>query len=186
MVSTDDEEIAEIAKQFGAKIPFMRSEKNADDFATTHNVIKEVIECYQKINCSFKYGCCIYPAAPFVTSLLLNEAFKKFVDNNFDSLFPVVQYSSPIWRSLKIENNKVAMWWPENKNKRSQDLPPAYHDAGQFYWLNIERIISEKSLFSKNTGALIVDELNAQDIDTVQDWELAEIKYKLFLKEISN
>lgn len=178
MVSTDDEEIAEVAKKYGAYIPFMRSKKNADDFATTHDVIKEVIETYEQRGHAFSYGCCIYPTAPFITSSLLHEAFKKLVDNNFDCLFPIVKYSYPIWRSLKIEDNKVSMWWPENVNKRSQDLPASYHDAGQFYWFNIEPIMNKGSLLDDNTGAIVVDELQVQDIDTLSDWEVAEIKYK--------
>jgi len=185
MVSTDDKEIALIAKQYGASVPFMRSKKNADDFATTFDVIKEVIESYKKIDWSFKYGCCIYPTAPFVTTTLLHQAFKKLVDNNFDTAFPVAQSSYPICRSLKIEDNKVSLWWPENLNKRSQDLPFSYHDAGQFYWFNVENIMQKGMLLTDNTGAIIIDELQAQDIDTLDDWKIAEFKYK-YLQGLTN
>jgi pseudaminic acid cytidylyltransferase len=177
MVSTDDEEIAIVAQGYGAKVPFFRSEKNSDDFATTIDVIKEVIESYKKRGDTFKYGCCIYPTAPFISNSLVNEAFRKLFNNKFDSLFPVLKYSYPIWRSLKMENEKISMWWPENLNKRSQDLPASYHDAGQFYWFNVERTIQSGSLLSNNTGAIIVDELHVHDIDTQQDWETAEFKY---------
>lgn len=182
MVSTDDEEIAEVAKQYGATIPFVRSKKNADDFATTMDVIKEVIESYKQLDRSFDYGCCIYPTAPFTTISLLQQAFDKLVKNNFDGVFPVVKYSYPIWRSLKMEEDKVSMWWPENVNKRSQDLPDAYHDAGQFYWFNAERVMQSHSLLNKNSGAILINELMVQDIDNVGDWQIAEFKYKYLHK----
>ncbi len=177
MVSTDDEEIAEVAKQYGASVPFMRSEKNADDHATTLDVIKEVIASYQGIVHPFQYGCCIYPTAPFVTSSLLLQAYQLLIHNNFDSILPVVQYAYPIWRSLKMEDNKISMWFPENVNKRSQDLPLSYHDSGQFCWFNIEHVMQQDSLFTINTGAITVDELTVHDIDTMKDWEVAEMKY---------
>ena len=182
MVSTDDENIAEIAKQYGATIPFMRSSKNADDYATTMDVLKEILNEYEHLNKKFIYGCCIYPTAPFVTNLLLQDAYKKLTGHNYNSVFPVVRYSYPIWRSLKINDDKVSMYWPENINKRSQDLPLAYHDAGQFYWFNIDRIVNADSLFTENSGAVLFDELYVQDIDTIQDWRLAELKYQLLQK----
>ena len=178
MVSTDDKIIADIAIQYGAKVPFMRSVKNADDYATTLDILKEVLNSYTKSNRNFMYGCCIYSTAPFITNSVLQATYKKLTEHNFDSVFPIVQYSSPIWRSLKIENNKVAMWWPENVNKRSQDLPAAYHDAGQFYWFNINKILEGNTLYTENSGAVIIDELHVQDIDTIQDWQMAELKYK--------
>jgi len=184
MVSTDDNEIAEVSKRYGASIPFMRSKKNADDFATTHDVIKEVVESYQMIGYNFEYGCCIYPTAPFVTAELLEQVFENLTNNNFDSVFPVVQYSYPIWRSLKIEDNRASMWWPKYLNTRSQDLPPSYHDAGQFYWFNIEKILKGDSLFTGNSGAVICNELQVQDIDSLEDWKLAEYKFR-YLQENS-
>lgn len=178
MVSTDDETIAAIAKQYGASVPFMRSAKNADDYATTIDVLKEVLQEYKTVNKEFGFGCCIYATAPFVSSKVLADAYKRFTENNYTSFFPVVQYSYPIWRSLKVENNKPEMWWPENMNKRSQDLPPAYHDAGQFYWFKANEIDNLPSLFTDNSGVVVVDEMQVQDIDNLQDWQLAEIKYK--------
>lgn len=179
MVSTEDEEIAEVAKQYGAKVPFLRSKKNADDYATTMDVIKEVIESYKKINRSFENGCCIYSTAPFITVSLLNEAFNKLVKNNFDSVLPIVKYSYPIWRSLKMKDDRILMWWPENVHKRSQDLPAAYHDAGQFYWFNVERAMQHETLLSNNASAIIIDEMQVHDIDSVSDWEIAEMKFRL-------
>ncbi len=179
MVSTDDEEIAEVSKKYGAKVPFIRSTKNADDFATTMDVLKEVLHEYANLNKKFTSGCCIYPTAPFINDSLLKDAYKKLEEYNYDSVFPVVQYSYPIWRSLKMSDDKVSMYWPENANKRSQDLSLAYHDAGQFYWFKIDRIANMDSLFTENSGTVIIDGLHVQDIDTTQDWQLAELKYKL-------
>jgi N-acylneuraminate cytidylyltransferase len=178
MVSTDDDEIAETAIKYGATVPFIRSKKNSDDFATTHDVIMEVITAYQNRENAFTYGCCIYPTAPLITAALLIKTYELLRDNSFDSVFPVVPYSYPIWRSLKLENDKLSMWWPENKNKRSQDLPASYHDAGQFYWFNINSIANTGSLLTHNTGAALLNEMQVQDIDTPQDWEIAEFKYR--------
>jgi len=179
MVSTDDESIAVVALQYGATVPFMRTGKNADDYATTFDVLNEVLQQYKTLNKIFECGCCIYPTAPFVTASFLQTAFNTMKEQDFDSVFPVVKYSYPIWRSLKIENNRALMQWPENIHKRSQDLTASYHDAGQFYWFNTERILQSGALFTDNSGAVIIDELQVQDIDSEQDWQLAEMKYRL-------
>jgi len=157
----------------------MRTEKNADDYATTFDVLNEVLQRNKTLNKTFEYGCCIYPTAPFVTGSFLHTAFNTMKEQDFDSVFPVVKYSYPIWRSLKIENNRALMQWPENIHKRSQDLTASYHDAGQFYWFNTERILQSGALFTDNSGAVIIDELQVQDIDSEQDWQLAEMKYRL-------
>ncbi|OBQ54931.1 pseudaminic acid cytidylyltransferase [Tamlana sp. s12] len=186
MVSTDDEDIAEIAIEHGATVPFLRSHENANDYAVLADVVEEVIANYAKKKQTFDTVCCILPTAPFVTSIKIAEAYKTLTDNNFDSVFPVLEFSFPIQRSLKIENNKVAMVWSENLNARSQDLEPRYHDSGQFYWLNVSAFLKDKKLFTPNSGALIISELHAQDIDTETDWKLAEIKYKLMLNDQEN
>lgn len=183
MVSTDDKEIAEIAKRYGATVPFMRSNKNADDFATTYQVIEEVLEQYGHRGKEFKHVCCIYPCAPFVSDLILKDAFIKTA--KFDTVFPVVEYGFPIQRALKKnELGEISFFQPEFELSRSQDLLPSYHDAGQFYWLNIVKLKSNKTIVSNNTGAVVVSEMEVQDIDTETDWKLAELKYKL-LHDIS-
>lgn len=180
MVSTDDEEIAKIAEKEGAVVPFFRSKENADDFSGTADVIAEVLSRYRENGKTFAMGCCIYPTAPFVNPQLLQQGYEKLVDGKFDVVFPMVKYSYPIQRSIhKVENGKVAMLWPENYHKRSQDLEPVYHDAGQFYWFRSNYIIEYKKLFGDNVAGLEVEEKNVQDIDTLSDWELAEIKYQL-------
>ncbi|WP_233267611.1 pseudaminic acid cytidylyltransferase [Algibacter sp. L1A34] len=166
MVSTDDEEIAKIAREYGAKVPFLRSKDNANDFAVLADVVQEVVGNYKKKNNNFDNICCILPTAPFVTSSKITEAFKKLVEGNFNCVFPVLEFSFPIQRSLKIENNKVSMVWNEHLNTRSQDLEPRYHDSGQFYWTNTKAFLNEQKILTTNSGAIIISELQAQDIDT--------------------
>jgi len=182
MVSTDNEEIATISKQYGAEVPFLRSQENSDDFATTADVLLEVFNDYSKFGIQFDIACCIYPTAPLLTIKNLINAHRKFTENNFDTLFPIVQYSYPIQRSLKIVGDKVGMVWPKYLKERSQDLELRYHDAGQFYWLIVRRFIEHKKLFTKNSGVLELSDLFVQDIDNKSDWKLAELKYKLIFK----
>ncbi len=176
MVSTDDAEIAEVAKKYGAKIPFLRSPKNANDFATTLDVINEVLAQYKLAGKSFEHVCCIYPTAPLISRSALASGYAKLVKDDLSSVIPVVSFSFPILRSLKIENGKVAMNWPEHAQTRSQDLPPAYHDAGQWYWFNPQKI--GQGLITENTGAIVLPETHVQDIDNETDWQMAELKYE--------
>jgi N-acylneuraminate cytidylyltransferase len=177
MVSTDDDEIAAIAKTYGAKTPFLRSAKNSDDYSTTTDVLKEVIEEYKKLGINYDKLCCIYPTAPFVTAAKLQNAMKLLAETNADCVLPIVKYSYPIQRSLKIENGKAVMNWPENYFARSQDLTPVYHDCGQYYCMNTESMLTQMKLFALNTIPIITPEEEVQDIDNEDDWKLAEIKY---------
>lgn len=179
MVSTDDAEIAEISRKLGAKIPFMRSDATSNDFATTPDVIEEVLVEYRKKGCEFKYACCIYPTAPFISPERLEKGFDLLKGKGADSVIPVVRFSYPIQRALKIENEKLLMIWPENLNKRSQDLMPAFHDVGQFYWLKVGTFLKEKVLFGRYSVPVEVPELEVQDIDSEEDWKIAEMKYKI-------
>lgn len=182
MVSTDDLEIADISKKLGAKVPFMRSAATSNDFATTADVIDEVLREYGKRDIQWKYCCCIYPTAPFITAKRLVEGYRLLNASNADAVLPVVLFSYPIQRALKIENDRLFMIWPENLDKRSQDLMPAYHDAGQFYWLKVESFLKQTKLFNDNTRPLEVSESEVQDIDNEEDWKIAEMKYKLLKK----
>ena len=179
MVSTDDLEIAEIAKNFGAKVPFMRSVKNSDDFATTFDVIEEVIQVYKSQGKEFENICCIYSCAPFVNSEILLKAYNQLIRNKFDTVFPIIAYSFPIQRALRIDHSKVSMILEENLNVRSQDLEDSFHDAGQFYWCNSKKLLQNKKILTKNTGGVEISELEAQDIDNEIDWKLAELKFQL-------
>ena len=181
MVSTDDEEIAKIALEYGAKVPFFRSKKNADDYATTADVIKEVLEYYKKAGKNYDKACCIYPTAPLLTEFHLTEAFKLLNENQFNTVFSILPYGYPVDRSLVLNdsNGLVVMKYPEHLHSRSQDLERRYHDAGQFYWFSIEHFENSNLLFTKNSGALVLSEMEAQDIDNDVDWKLAELKYRI-------
>lgn len=183
MVSTDDQEIAEMAKSYGAKVPFMRSTENSMDMAMTIPVLEEVVYEYEKIGEKFDYVCCIYPTAPFVTAEKLIKAKEIILKNDVEAVVPVMKFSYPIQRALKIENGIVKMFWPENYNMRSQDLEAAYHDCGQFYFMKKESMIEQKRLFPNLTFPLEVPESEAQDIDNEEDWRIAEIKFKI-LKDL--
>jgi pseudaminic acid cytidylyltransferase len=176
MVSTDDEEIAKIATEYGAKIPFMRSKMNSDDHATTMDVIQEVLTDYkEKQNREFQFACCIYATAPLIQIGHLYTGFSLMVRQGFSSVFPVVLFSYPIWRGLYVrQDGTIKMLYPEYRDSRSQDLKEVYHDAGQWYWLDINRVTN--TLFTDNSGSVILQEEETQDIDTPSDWLLAEMK----------
>ena len=161
----------------------MRSAANSNDFAGTAEVICEVIQSYRYLGKNFARGCCIYPTAPFISPELLKEGYELLDSQKFEVVFPVIQYSYPIQRSLRLSPTlKAEMLWPENYPKRSQDLEPVFHDVGQFYWFNSDSMMRDKKLFADNAGAIKINELLAQDIDNEDDWKLAEIKFTL-LKE---
>ncbi|WP_264535079.1 pseudaminic acid cytidylyltransferase [Flavobacterium sp. N1736] len=183
MVSTDDEEIATLALSLGAKVPFMRSNENSNDFATTAEVITEVLEMYKKAGQHFDYACCIYPTAPFVTDFKLQHAYKMLIEKNAETVVPVVSFGFPILRSLKMENGLIKMNWPEYISTRSQDLAPAYHDCGQFYFIQTDLFLKNKKLFSDNSVGYEMPESEVQDIDTEEDWKVAEIKYSFLLEK---
>jgi pseudaminic acid cytidylyltransferase len=179
MVSTDDPEIAEIAQQLGASVPFLRSSETSNDLATLAEVIQEVLATYNGLNKKFDTVCCVLPTAPFVSSEMLRLAYTKLQDENLEVVFPVVAFSFPIQRALKIKDQLVSMLSPKYMNSRSQDLEERYHDAGQFYILNTNAFQKEQKIYLQLAGAIIASPLKVQDIDTETDWKLAEMKYKL-------
>jgi len=182
MVSTDDDRIAETAVKYGAVVPFRRSTKNSDDFATTSDVLLEVLDQYTGIGKSFIRACCIYATAPFVTAKKIQESYKVLVEKRFDSVFAVLKFNYPIQRALQFDNEQISMVEPAFLNSRSQDLPVRYHDSGQFYWFNTAAFKLKKKIFTDNSGAIILPDLEAQDIDDLNDWQLAEQKYQLLYK----
>ncbi len=178
MVSTDDEEIAMIAREHGAQVPFMRDAETANDYASTADVILEVLDMYEKRGRVFDTICCVYSTAPFVTPARLSEAYLKLT-GGIDSVFTCVAYSYPVQRGLHIVDGKIRMLYPEYASSRSQDLEKIYHDAGQFYIARTTSFIAEKTFWGKNTVGLVLPELEVQDLDTLADWKLAEMKYEL-------
>jgi len=180
MVSTDDIEIAKIAIQYGAKVPFLRKPVTANDHATTFDVIKEVILEYAKHNKDFGFICCIYACAPLVTKIKLVQAYELLLKEQFDTVLPVMRFGFPIQRSLKRDTHgKVDFFYPENALTRSQDLMTSFHDAGQFYWMNTKKCMMLQEILTDNTGSVEISELEGQDIDNEVDWKLAELKYEL-------
>lgn len=186
MVSTDDREISEIAVQCGAMVPFFRSEKTGNDYATTADVLKEVFDNYHKIGKDFEYACCIYPTAPFITASKLKTAMKALAEKKADTVMPVVAYSFPPQRAVIIDNGLLKPQYPEYQKCRSQDLEPIYHDCGQFYCISVQAFQKSGLLIGERTIPIVVDEAQVQDIDTLTDWRIAEMKYKLLLEEKGN
>lgn len=180
MVSTDDDEIASIAKQYGAKVPFMRSKENADDYATLADVLIEVVEEYVKIDIQIENICCVLPTAPLLDKQNLIDGYNQFYIGNKDSLISIVEFSFPVLRSfVKAKDNSINFSRPEFEKSRSQDLEKHFHDAGQFYWIKSNELLKGKSLMTYNTGYIELSSLEVQDIDTCEDWQITEMKYKI-------
>ena len=175
MVSTDNVEFAEVAKQFGAAVPFFRSEKTANDYAGLTDVIDEVVSTYKERGVLFDNYCCLLSTAPFVNSNLLKQSYELFIEKKFDTLRPIVRFDYPIQRAYRMdEDNVVSFMQPEYLNTRSQDLEKAYHDAGLFYWGTCA-----VGFRGNKWGGYVIDECVCQDIDTEDDWRMAELKYKI-------
>lgn len=184
MVSTDDQDIAEIAIKYGAEVPFMRSNKNSDDFATTEDVIMEVVDEYDKRGIHYDIVCCLYPTAPFVNGEILRHAVNIMDDKNPAVVIPVVQFSYPPQRSFVIDEEGFAKFkYPQYVKTRSQDLEKQYHDAGQFYIYNVEKLFDKKGVIEDDFAPIILPEICVQDIDTYEDWDMAEIKYKILTEK---
>lgn len=178
MVSTEDEEIAGIAKAAGARVPFMRSGENAGDYASTDDVLLEVLEAYREQGREFDSFCCLYPTAPFVTADKLRRAMQLL--DKADSVMPVVAFSFPPQRCMILnEEGELRMKWPEHAKTRSQDLEPYYHDCGQFYCCKTAPFLEYKTTDLPHMVPMIMSETQVQDIDNLDDWKIAELKYSL-------
>ncbi len=178
MVSTDSEEIAEIARQYGAQIPFMRSEETSNDYATTEDVLKEVLNEYKKDGRSFESFCCIYPTAPFVTAKKIKDSYELLSADDVYNVVPMVPFSFPPQRGMVRKGRYIEPAYPEHIRKRSQDLEEILHDCGQFYWCKTAAFLENPDILFNNTVPFLVPETEVQDIDNPSDWELAEIKYR--------
>lgn len=180
MVSTDSTEIAEIAKAYGATVPFLRSAKTSDDYATTSDVLMEVLDNYKKLGKSFDYMACIYPTAPFVTDKKLQTAMELMLTNHPICVMPVVPFSYPPQRCFIINDQQHMKYkFKEHYRSRSQDLEKWYHDTGQFYLYHVEQYLANNGVITEGIMPIIVPELEVQDIDTETDWKLAELKYQM-------
>ncbi len=185
IVSTDDNEIAEIAKNHGAEVPFIRPVELSDDYVGTGDVVKHAVEWVIQNIDKPKYVCTIYATAPFVKSTDLVEGLELLKKNNCQQVFTVTSFPFPIQRAIKITHKgRVKMFQPENFMTRSQDLEPCYHDAGQFYWLITDAVLKKVSAFSEASMPLILPRHQVQDIDTPEDWKLAELMFKAWYTKI--
>ena len=176
MVSTDSEEIAEVARQYGASVPFMRSQRTSNDFAITHDVLEEVIFEYKKRGKEFSELCCIYPCVPFLKPSSLKSAYELMKSKGANSVMPVCRYPAPVEWAMRINDDVLFADDVEKQLIRSQDLKPAYFDAGMFYFYRTEIFMQERTTLFPNTIGYVIDESECQDIDTPDDWKMAEMK----------
>lgn len=179
IVSTDDHEIAEVAERYGAEVPFIRPKELADDFTGTIPVTKHAIEWLEAQGQVFSEIMCIYPTAPLVIPKIIIEAYEQFKKSQANYCFTATNYAAPIQRAFKLTQNKRAeMFYPDLFNERSQDLEEAYHDAGQFYWGKAEAFKRLEPVFSEDASPYLLPRYLVQDIDTSDDWILAELLYQ--------
>ncbi|MBU1196537.1 MAG: pseudaminic acid cytidylyltransferase [Proteobacteria bacterium] len=180
IVSTDDEKIANTAMEWGAQVPFKRPQNLADDYTTTIDVIKHAIQWCNDNNEHYDYTCCIYATAPFIRDQDLKKGYELLVNSPNNFAFPVTGFASSIFRALKLtKENQMKMFWPEHIDTRTQDLPEAYHDVGQFYWGKTNAFLKSRSIFEDQSCPIVIPRYLAQDIDTYEDWDQAELFYKL-------
>jgi len=180
IVSTDDDEIAEVAKKYGAQVPFLRPDELSNDYAGTIPVIKHAIEWMEDNKSSVENVCCLYATAPFIRPQIISQAYQQLNNSKADYCFSVTSFVFPIQRAIKIvEKNKVSMFYPEHFDTRSQDLEKAYHDAGQFYWGKAQAFKDESPIFTEVATPYILPRYLVQDIDTPEDWIRAESMYRV-------
>ena len=180
IVSTDCEEIAAVARACGAEVPFVRPAELSDDQTPTMPVVAHAIDWLSSQRELFDYACCIYATAPFVDSEDLKRGFAQLTSQpQADFVLPVTSFPFPIFRALQIENERLKMFWPENENVRSQDLPKSYHDAGQFYWGTLTAWTGKTGIYSSHTIPLVIPRYRVQDIDTLEDWARAELLFQI-------
>lgn len=177
IVSTDDEEIAKVAKEHGAEVPFLRPCELSDDFTGTGAVVNHALEYLKSVDESYQFVCTIYATAPLLQVKYLKQGLEKLKNSNARSAFSCTSMPFPIQRTFKItKDERCEMFWPENFSKRSQDLEVAYQDAGQFYWTNLS-VISKDIIFGRDSIPIVLPRYLVQDIDTLEDWKRAEYMY---------
>ncbi|MDX2320732.1 MAG: pseudaminic acid cytidylyltransferase [Moritella sp.] len=178
IVSTDDQEIADVALAYGAEVPFLRPANISDDHATTMDVIQHTIQWFESQSMAVDLLCCIYATAPFILPGDLSAGLAAVSESNIDYAFSATSFAFPIQRAIALNGHgTVEMLQPEHLNTRSQDLAEAYHDAGQFYWGKVAAFKAGKVIFSSSAKAILLPRKRVQDVDTYEDWELAEALY---------
>lgn len=179
IVTTDSPDIARVAQRYGAEVPFLRPPELADDYTATAPVLAHALRWLGEKGAKIKHVCCIYATAAFIREEYLQQAFKVIEENGVSCVFPVTTYPCSIYRALRIgASGSLEMIWPEHELTRSNDLPEAYHDAGQFYWLDCEKFLKEQRIYTEDAMPVILPRSLVQDIDTLEDWETAQVKFK--------
>lgn len=187
VVSTDDDEIAEVAKAHGASVPFMRPAELSDDHTSTIPVIAHAVQWFGDASQRPDQVCCLYATAPFVTAEAIRTGLQVLEEEGVDYAFSVTSYAFPIQRAIRVsKRGRVEMFQPEHFNTRSQDLEEAYHDAGQFYWGRASAWLAGKALFGANSAPVVLPRHLVQDIDTAEDWLRAEWMFKALRATESN
>ena len=187
IVSTDDVEIAEVSKKYGAQVPFIRPAELSNDYIGTMPVIKHAIEWFDEQGRPPSNVCCLYATAPFVQEEIIKKAYEKMLKTNVDYCFTVTNFAFPIQRAIKLtKGNRIDMFHSEFFETRSQDLEEAYHDAGQFYWGRAEAFKQEKKMFLTDAVPYILPRYLVQDIDTPEDWIRAETMFRVLQKSKHN
>jgi pseudaminic acid cytidylyltransferase len=179
IVSTDDAEIAQIAREWGADVPFVRPDDISGDYATTADVIQHAIEWCECEGWNPSYVCCIYPTAPLLQPADINSGLSLLRESDVQYVFSATTFEFPIQRAVYLDKGaQVNMFQPEHLNTRSQDLIDAYHDAGQFYWGKVRAFKAALPIFANHSRLFLLPKVRVQDIDTAEDWVIAEMKYK--------
>ena len=186
VVTTDDPEIAEVARKAGAQVPFMRPKELSDDYTPTVPVVRHAIDWMTTNRRKVSVVCCIYSTAPFISADDIRQAYLKLLNENVTGyVFTATSFPFPIQRAFRIKaDGYCEMFHPEHYNTRSQDLEHAYQDAGQFYWGPAESYLSNKQFFANDSKPYVIPRYRVQDIDTIQDWTRAEIMWRV-LQEVS-
>lgn len=179
VVSTDDEEIAGVARGFGATTPFIRPKEISDDFTGTNAVVKHAVGWFNQCGHDISHACCIYATAPLIQPRYLQEGHDALIRSDAAFAFSVTSYAFPIQRAVRVApSGRIDPFQPEHRLTRSQDLEPAYHDAGQFYWGTAAAFLDDVPLFSEQSIGIVLPRLYVQDIDTLEDWEQAEYMFQ--------
>lgn len=184
IVSTDDQEIAEVAKLYGAEVPFMRPQNIADDYATTIDVIQHAVQWCEQQKLPITYVCCLYATAPFVRAEDLKKGWEIVQQPDVKYAFSATTFPFPIQRAIKLSNSgSVSMFSPEYELTRSQDLEESYHDAGQFYWGEAAAFQQKLAIFDKHSRCVLLPRKLVQDIDTPEDWDFAEVLFSMQVRD---
>jgi len=178
IVSTDDKKIANIAKRYGAEVPFLRPKKLSNDHTETVPVIAHAIEWISKNFIKPTYVCCVYATAPFLEKDDLKKGLKILIKSDSQYTFSATNYSYPIQRSFKINKKRIEMFYPKHYNSRSQDLEEAFHDAGQFYWGLTDAWLNDQPIIGQDSKPIFIPRNRVVDIDTLEDWSIAEKMFK--------